>query len=85
MEQKKRGIKPGTKLSAAHRKAISDGHKGLQSGAKNPNYKQDRTMIKVGVATFSVTADVREWLDMQPNKSQYILRLIREDMRKQNL
>lgn len=79
-EQKKRGIKPGAKLSAEHCKAISAGH----MGEKNPNYKEDRTQIKVGASSFTLTADVKDWLDKQPNKSKYVLTLIRKDINKKS-
>lgn len=84
-EIKKRGIKKGAKLSKEHKEAISRGHKGLQAGTLNNNYKADRSKIKVGVSSFSVTADVKDWLMSQPNKTEYILRLIREDMKKNNI
>lgn len=78
----KKGIKPGQQLTKEHREAISRGHIGIHSGSNNPNYKSDRSQIKVAVTTISVTADVKAWLDSKDNKSQYILGLIREDMRR---
>ena len=86
MEQKKkRGIKPGTKFSAEHCKAISEGRKRIdQRGEKNPNYKADRSKIGVRVTSIRVPADISEWLNQQPNKSQYVAGLIREDMKKRN-
>lgn len=86
MEQKKkRGIKPGTKFSVEHCKAISEGRKRIdQRGEKNPNYKADRSKIGVRVTSIRVPADISEWLNQQPNKSQYVAELIREDMRKRN-
>ena len=84
MEQKKkRGIKPGTKFSAEHCKAISEGRKRIdQRGEKNPNYKADRSKIGVRVTSIRVPADISEWLNQQPNKSQYVAGLIREDMKR---
>lgn len=85
MEQKKkRGIKPGTKFSAAHRRAISEGHKGIHAGDKNPNYNPDRSQIGVRVTSIRVPADIDAWLQQQPNKSQYVAELIREDMNRKN-
>lgn len=86
MEQKKkRGIKPGTKFSAEHCKAISEGRKRIdQRGEKNPNYKADRSKIGVRVTSIRVPADISDWLNQQPNKSQYVAELIREDMNRKN-
>ena len=86
MEQKKkRGIKPGAKFSAEHCKAISEGRKRIdQRGEKNPNYKADRSKIGVRVTSIRVPADISDWLNQQPNKSQYVAELIREDMNRKN-
>lgn len=84
MEQKKkRGIKPGTKFSVEHCKAIAEGRKRIdQRGEKNPNYKADRSKIGVRVTSIRVPADISDWLNQQPNKSQYVAGLIREDMKR---
>ena len=79
---KKPGVKPGTKFTTEHKRNISIARRGLATGEQNGNYKKDRTRIKVGVTSFSVTADVADWLKSQPNKTEYILTLIREDMKK---
>lgn len=80
----KPGIKKGQKLTKEHRQAISRGHIGIHAGENNPNYKTDRRQIKVGVTTFSITEDIKEWLNLQPNKSKYIQGLIRKDMERNN-
>lgn len=84
-QTKKRGVKPGTKFTDEHKKNISRGRRGLATGEKNGMYKEDRTRIKVGVTSFSVTADIADWLKSRANKSEYIVNLIREDMRKNNI
>lgn len=82
MEQKKRGIKPGQKLTDAHRQAISRGRMGKFKGSENPNYREDRTQIKSGTCSFKVPLDLKQWLNEQPNKSEYIVNLIRQDYEK---
>lgn len=83
-QEKKRGVKPGTKFTQEHKRNISRSRRGLATGENNGNYKEDRTRIKVGVTSFSVTADIADWLKSQPNKTEYIVNLIREDMNKRN-
>lgn len=83
-QTKKRGVKPGTKFTDEHKKNISRGRRGLATGENNGNYKEDRTRIKVGVSSFSVTADIADWLKSRPNKTEYIVSLIREDMKRNN-
>jgi len=80
--KKKRGVKAGTKFTDEHKRNISLSRRGMATGESNGNYKEDRTRIKVGVTSFSVTADVKDWLEAQPNKTAYILSLIREDMKR---
>lgn len=57
---------------------------GTQKGELNNNYNPNREQVKSEIASFKVTKDVKEWLNQQPNKSKYIISLIRKDMELNN-